>query len=90
MRFLRAGLDVYVCDSVERGRASWAPYPHVYRSEPFFRTAREAWEVTYRFGPAGVLGSGPSAAHHASGPAVPRRRGGSVHEAEHAAVGDER
>jgi pimeloyl-ACP methyl ester carboxylesterase len=53
MRFLRAGLDVYVCDSVERGRASWAPYPHVFTSEPFFRTAREAWEVTFRFGPAG-------------------------------------
>ena len=28
MRFLRAGLDVYVSDSVERGRASWAPYPN--------------------------------------------------------------
>jgi pimeloyl-ACP methyl ester carboxylesterase len=53
MRFLRAGLDVYVCDSVERGRASWAPYPDVYASEPFFRTAREAWEVTFRLGPPG-------------------------------------
>ena len=36
MLFLRAGLDVFVCDSVERGRASWAPYPQVYTSEPFF------------------------------------------------------
>ncbi len=53
MLFLRAGLDVFVCDSVERGRASWAPYPQVYTSEPFFRTAREAWEETFRFGPPG-------------------------------------
>lgn len=53
MLFLRAGLEVFVCDSVERGRASWAPYPQVYASEPFFRTAREAWEETFRFGPPG-------------------------------------
>jgi len=60
MRFLRAGLDVYVCDSVERGRASWAPYPYVYASEPFFRTAREAWEVTFRFGPTGSWDPAPA------------------------------
>ena len=53
MRFLRAGLDVLVCDSVERGRASWAPYPFVYTSEPFFRTCQEVWEETFRFGPPG-------------------------------------
>lgn len=60
MRFLRAGLDVYVSDSVERGRASWAPYPSVYTSEPFFRTAREAWEETFRFGPAGSWDPDPA------------------------------
>lgn len=53
MLLLQAGLDVYVCDSVERGRSSWAPYPQIYASAPFFRTAREAWEETFRFGPAG-------------------------------------
>jgi pimeloyl-ACP methyl ester carboxylesterase len=53
MRFLRAGLDVFVSDAVERGRASWAPYPQVYPGEPFFRTAREAWEETFRLGPPG-------------------------------------
>ena len=60
MRFLRAGVDVYLCDSVERGRATWAPYPYVYTSEPFFRTAREAWEVTFRFGPAGSWDPDPA------------------------------
>lgn len=53
MFFLRAGLDVYVSDAVERGRASWAPYPEVYAEAPYFRTAREAWEETFRFGPPG-------------------------------------
>jgi pimeloyl-ACP methyl ester carboxylesterase len=53
MFFLRAGFDVYVSDAVERGRASWAPYPEIYPEAPYFRTAREAWEETFRFGPAG-------------------------------------
>lgn len=52
MFFLRAGFDVFVSDAVERGRASWAPYPHVYAEAPYFRTAHEAWEETFRFGPA--------------------------------------
>jgi pimeloyl-ACP methyl ester carboxylesterase len=52
MFFLRAGFDVFVSDAVERGRASWAPYPDVYADAPYFRTAREAWEQTLRFGPA--------------------------------------
>ncbi len=53
MFFLRAGFDTYVSDAVERGRASWAPFPNVYPEEPYFRTARELWEETFRFGPAG-------------------------------------
>jgi pimeloyl-ACP methyl ester carboxylesterase len=53
MFFLRAGFDTYVSDAVERGRASWAPYPQVYADAPYFRTAKEAWEETFRFGPAG-------------------------------------
>ena len=48
--FLRDGWDVVILDSVERGRASWAPYPAL--PAPFFRTAQETWEV-FRFGPAG-------------------------------------
>lgn len=53
MFFLRAGFDTYVSDAVERGRASWAPYPQVYPEAPYFRTAKEAWEETFRFGPEG-------------------------------------
>lgn len=51
--FLRAGFDTYLCDAVERGRASWAPYPQVYSEAPYFRTAKEAWEEAFRFGPRG-------------------------------------
>lgn len=49
--FINAGHDVYVSDAVERGRASWARYPEVFKTEPFFRTAAEAWTL-FRFGPA--------------------------------------
>jgi pimeloyl-ACP methyl ester carboxylesterase len=53
MFFLRAGFDTYVSDAVERGRASWAPFPQIYEEAPYFRTAKEAWEETFRFGPVG-------------------------------------
>lgn len=48
--FLNAGHDVYLSDAVERGRASWARYPEVFKSEPMFRTKKEAWEL-FRLGP---------------------------------------
>src|ERR1041385_685739 len=48
--FLNAGYDTYVSDAVERGRASWARYPEIFKSEPLFRTKKEAWEL-FRFGP---------------------------------------
>ena len=50
MFFLNAGHDVYVSDAVERGRASWARYPEIFKTEPLFRTKKEAWEV-FRIGP---------------------------------------
>ena len=50
--FLEAGHDVYVSDAVERGRASWARYPEVFKSEPLFRSKREGWEL-FRMGPPG-------------------------------------
>ncbi len=53
--FLAAGYDVYVSDAVERGRASWAPYPEIFKSEPMFRTKKEAWEV-FRIGPSYEVG----------------------------------
>jgi pimeloyl-ACP methyl ester carboxylesterase len=58
--FLRAGFNTYVSDAVERGRASWAPYPQVYPDAPYFRTAREAWEDTFRFGPLGSWHADPT------------------------------
>ena len=53
--FLNAGYDTYVSDAVERGRASWARYPEIYKSEPFFRTKKEAWEL-FRIGPTYEVG----------------------------------
>lgn len=47
--FLHAGHDVYVADSVERGRASWARFPEIFQGEPHFRTKAEAWEL-FRIG----------------------------------------
>lgn len=47
--FMKAGFDTYVCDSVERGRASWSPYPQIYESAPVYRTQNEAWAL-FRFG----------------------------------------
>lgn len=49
MDFLRDGWSVYVSDAVERGRASWARYPQIFKSEPVFRTKKEAWEL-FRIG----------------------------------------
>jgi pimeloyl-ACP methyl ester carboxylesterase len=55
MYFLKNGYDVLVVDAVERGRASWARYPEVFKSEPIFRTKKEAWEL-FRFGPSYTIG----------------------------------
>ncbi|MCB1357594.1 MAG: alpha/beta fold hydrolase [Maritimibacter sp.] len=49
--FLRAGHDVVISDSVERGRSSWAPYPSIYAAPPIFRTKEDAWTL-FRMGPA--------------------------------------
>jgi pimeloyl-ACP methyl ester carboxylesterase len=53
--FLNAGYDVYVSDAVERGRASWARYPEIFKSQPMFRTKKEAWEL-FRIGPSYEIG----------------------------------
>ena len=34
--FLRKGWSVYNSDAVERGRAGWAQYPDIFKSEPVF------------------------------------------------------
>jgi pimeloyl-ACP methyl ester carboxylesterase len=59
MFFLRAGFDTYVSDAVERGRSGFAPFPQVYPDPPFFRTAKEAWEEVFRFGPPGSWHADP-------------------------------
>jgi pimeloyl-ACP methyl ester carboxylesterase len=60
MFFLRAGFHTFVSDAVERGRASFSPFPEVYSEAPYFRTARETWEETFRFGPTGSWDADPS------------------------------
>jgi pimeloyl-ACP methyl ester carboxylesterase len=71
MFFLRAG---FVSDAVERGRASWAPYPDIYPEPPYFRTGREAWEETFRFGPAGSWHADPARRHAHPGLRFPATR----------------
>ena len=57
--FLKAGHDVYVSDAVERGRASWARHPEIFKTEPFFRTKQEAWEL-FRIGPLDSYATDPA------------------------------
>lgn len=59
--FLSHGLDTYVSDAVERGRASWARFPEIYKTEPFFRSQKEAWPL-FRIGPDYAVG-GPRTAY---------------------------
>jgi pimeloyl-ACP methyl ester carboxylesterase len=59
MFFLRAGHDVYIGDGVERGRASWARYPEIFKSEPSTTTKKIAWE-TFRIGQLGSYQSNPA------------------------------
>jgi len=57
MFFLKQGHSVFVSDAVERGRATWARYPEIFKTEPMFRTKKEAWEL-FRIGPADSYASG--------------------------------
>ncbi|HEY0295304.1 MAG TPA: alpha/beta fold hydrolase [Bordetella sp.] len=50
--FLGAGYDVYISDSVERGRSGWSQFPQIYASAPIFRAKKEFWEL-FRIGPMG-------------------------------------
>jgi hypothetical protein len=51
--FLRRGWSVYNSDAVERGRAGWAQYPDIFKSEPVFLTTANPFE---RF----RIGDGPN------------------------------
>ena len=57
--FLKAGHDVYVNDAVERGRAGWARFPEIFKTEPLFRTKKEAWEL-FRIGAKDSYDSDPA------------------------------
>ena len=50
--FVKKGWDVYNSDAVERGRAGWAMYPEIFKTEPVFLTIGDPWE-RFRIGPAG-------------------------------------
>lgn len=53
--FLRKGWDVYVSDSVERGRSGFAE-PEIFKGEPVFATQGFAWD-SYRIGAPGSFQS---------------------------------
>src|SRR5258707_5660597 len=42
--FVKQGWDVYNSDAVERGRAGWAMYPDIFKSEPLFLPKGDPWE----------------------------------------------
>src|SRR6266850_1647831 len=42
--FIRKGWDVYISDAVERGRASWAMSPDIFKGEPVFLNQANAYE----------------------------------------------
>lgn len=49
--FMRQGWTTCVSDAVERGRASWAPYPALNAQPPEHRTLEQAWTL-FRLGAA--------------------------------------
>ncbi len=55
--FMRRGFHTCVSDAVERGRASWAPYPEITPAGPEHRTVDQAWSI-FRFGLDGGYRSG--------------------------------
>lgn len=57
--FLRAGFSTYVSDAVERGRASWARYPEIVKSEPEHRTQNSGWGM-FRIGPSDGYATDPT------------------------------
>ena len=42
--FVKKGWDVYNSDAVERGRAGWAMYPEIFKSEPLFLPKDEPYQ----------------------------------------------
>jgi pimeloyl-ACP methyl ester carboxylesterase len=57
--FLNHGHDVYIADSVERGRAGWAR-PEIWKGAITYPTAKGTWEFS-RIGPPGSYATDPAA-----------------------------
>src|SRR5919199_3800333 len=58
--FVRKGWDVYNSDAVERGRAGWAMYPDIFKSEPLFLPKADPYERFRIGGGAGTWNADPS------------------------------
>ena len=72
--FLRKGWSVYNSDAVERGRAGWAQYPDIFKSEPVFLTTANPFE-RFRIGDgAGSYDPDPAQAEADAGQPVSQRR----------------
>src|SRR5712671_7398932 len=86
--FLRKGWSVYNSDAVERGRAGWAQYPDIFKSEPVFLTT-SVRTVSHRRRPR-LLRSGPGEAKADARQPVSRRRLRQFRQAERAALDHQR
>ena len=58
--FVKHGWDVYNSDAVERGRAGWAMYPDIFKSEPLFLPKADPYERFRIGGGAGTWNADPA------------------------------
>src|ERR671937_812605 len=58
--FVKLGWDVYNSDAVERGRAGWAMYPDIFKSEPLFLPKADPYERFRIGGGAGTWNADPA------------------------------
>lgn len=57
--FVKRGWDVYNSDAVERGRAGWAMFPDIFKSEPLFLPKSDPYERFRIGGGAGTWNADP-------------------------------
>ena len=70
--FLRKGWSVYNSDAVERGRAGWAQYPDIFKSEPVFLTTANPFE-RFRIGGANSYDPDPAKRKHCPAASFPAK-----------------
>ena len=58
--FVKQGWDVYNSDAVERGRAGWAMFPDIFKSEPLFLPKGDPYERFRIGGGAGTWNADPA------------------------------